>query len=174
MLRLVQADDVTSESKALDPSAIEICDTTKTPNANKDNCPDENTGQDLLCRLFTIFPEAANVVNLATSTALLTDFDYTAAEKGNDNSIITVKTNGCKDDQCRHADGSKTALTFAYDHDGDADQLTPPQTNYAITATCDCDESKGETANTTADTADPFECICDADQERFQRILVGH
>ena len=180
MLKLIQAADVKSESKALDPNdaAIEICDSvTNAGSANLNNCPNASTGQDLLCRLFSILPLAANAVDLATSTALLSEFDYADTEKGNDNSIITVLDNGCKPNQCRHADGSTTSLTFAYDHGGAADPAAaePPKTPFAITATCDCDESKGETANPSpADTADPFECVCDADQECFQGpILTG-
>ena len=170
MLRLVQAADVTSESNALDPSAIDIC--TVDTSANHGNCPNDLTGQDLLCRLFTILPLATNTVNLATSTALLTDFDYADTEKGNDNSIVTVVDNGCK--SCRHADGIPTALSFAYDTVGDPTAVPAVAATYKITATCACSKT-GETANTSPDDpTDPFECICDADQERFQRILVGH
>ena len=178
MLKLGQAADVTSESNPLDPAAIEICAAADPAapqlDANRNNCPNANTGQDLLCRLFSIIPLAVNTNDLATSTTLLdaSVFDMAGTEAGNGNSIVTVVDNGCKTDQCRHADGSTTALTFAYDHGGVADQLVPPQTNFAITATCDCDESKGETANAGADAADPFECVCDSTQERFQCILV--
>ena len=179
MLKLGQAADVTSESNPLDPASIEICaaaDPTKPElDANRNNCPNASTGQDLLCRLFSIIPLAANTNDLATSTTLLDSlvFDMAGTEAGNGNSIVTVLDNGCKPDQCRHADGSTTALTFSYDHGGVADQLSTPGTNFAITATCDCDESKGETAaDPPADAADPFECVCDSAQERFQRILV--
>ena len=162
----------------MDPSSIEIC-AAKDPgapelDANKDNCPNASTGQDLLCRLFSILPLAANAVDLATSTALLSEFDYADTEKGNDNSIITVLDNGCKPNQCKHADGSTTSLTFAYDHGGAADPAAaePPKTPFAITATCDCDELKGETAIAASDTgydaADPFKCICDKAQDRVQ------
>ena len=179
MLKLIQAADVTSESKVLDPNdaAIEICDSvTNAGTANLNNCPNASTGQDLLCRLFSILPLAANTVDLATSTALLSEFDYADTEKGNDNSIITVLDNGCKPNQCRHADGSTTSLTFAYDHGGVADQQPEPGTNFAITATCDCDEIlKGETAIAASDfgydAADPFECICDSAQECVQLSL---
>ena len=161
----------------MDPASIEIC-AAKDPgapelDANKDNCPNASTGQDLLCRLFSILPLAANTEDLATSTSLLdaSVFDMAGTEAGNGASIVTVLNNGCKPDQCRHADGSTTSLTFAYDHAGAADPgaVEPPKTPFAITATCDCDESKGETANPSpADAADPFECICDGDQECFQ------
>ena len=178
MLKLGQAADVISESNALDPSdpAIEIC-AAADPNApeldtNRNNCPNANTGQDLLCRLFSILPLAANTNDLATSTTLLdaSVFDMASTEAGNGASIVTVVDNGCKPDQCRHPDGSTTALSFSYDHSGAA---VAPLTPFAITATCDCDESNGETAaDPPADAADPFECVCDKDQERFRRILV--
>ena len=164
----------------MDPSSIEIC-AAKDPlapelDANKDNCPNASTGQDLLCRLFSILPLAANTENLATSTSLLdaSVFDMAGTEAGNGATIVTVLNNGCKPDQCRHADGSTTSLTFAYDHGGAADPAAaePPKTPFAITATCDCDELKGETAIAASDTgydaADPFKCICDKAQDRVQ------
>lgn len=164
----------------MDPASIEIC-AAKDPgapelDANKDNCPNASTGQDLLCRLFSILPLAANTEDLATSTSLLdaSVFDMAGTEAGNGASIVTVLNNGCKPDQCRHADGSTTSLTFAYDHAGAADPgaAEPPKTPFAITATCDCDESNGETANLSpADAADPFECVCDGDQECFHVFI---
>ena len=181
VLKAIQAADVKSESNPLDPSSVEICTLPADPadpafdpalDTNRANCPNSGTDQKLLCRLFTILPTAANTVNLADSTALLTDFDYTGTEAGNGASIVTVLDNGCKRDQCRHADGTTTSLTFAYDHSGVADQLPEPGTNFAITATCDCDELKGETAIAASDTgydaADPFKCICDKAQDRVQ------
>ena len=115
---------------------------------------------------------ANNPNDLASSTTLLdpTMFDIFGSEAGNVDQIITVTDNGCKKDQCRHADGTRTALTFSYDHEGVADWYGL-QTRFAITATCDCDEYKGETANPwPVDFADPFECICDADQENFFNV----
>ena len=172
---IVHAIDVTLESRPLDPHdpSIEICDWEREIqqnllSVNFQNCPTANTGQDLLCRLFSIIPLANNPNDLATSTALLdpTIFDIFGSEAGNDNGIITVLDNGCKPDQCRHADGSTSALRFAYNYEGANDDLQIP---FAITATCDCDEYKGETAHLyPTDPADPFECMCDGDQEKFQ------
>ena len=170
---MLQAADVTSESKALindpnDANIIGICKGSGT--ANDGNCPSETTGQDLLCRLFTILPSDTNTNNLQSSEALVdgSEFDLTA-EAGNDNGIVTVISNGCKLDQCRHADGTNSALSFVYDHAGTNDaNAVPAQTPYAITATCDCDESKGETANVSpADATDPFECICNEAEACF-------
>ena len=128
--------------------------------------------------LFSIKPLADNPNNLAISTTLLDSsmFDIFGVEAGNPHGIVTVHDNGCKTDQCRHADGSQTALLFAfnvygsiqYDPSGSADRWFESS---VITATCDCDESKGETAHHYPfDFADPFECICDADQEKFQTL----
>ena len=183
VLKTLQAADVKSESNPMDPSSIEIC-AAKDPlapelDANKDNCPNASTGQDLLCRLFSILPLAANTENLATSTSLLdaSVFDMAGTEAGNGATIVTVLNNGCKPDQCRHTDGSTTSLTFAYDL-GDPNAVdangdpAPVAGTYIITATCDCDELKGETAIAASDTgydaADPFKCICDKAQDRVQ------
>ena len=166
MLKLVHADDVISESKALDPAdaAIEICQ--GSGSVNDGNCPSSSSSRELLCRLFSILPLAANTIDLSSSTTtLLTDFDVTI-DKGNDNGVITVDNNGCKANQCRHADGSTTEVTYVYDHAGAA--AAPHTTAYTIAATCDCDESAFETANTSPDDAsDPFECICNGDKARF-------
>ena len=177
LLAIVQAADVISESLPIDPNDpfIELC---SPPNesgysVNANNCPTANTGQELLCRLFSIIPLANNPNNLATSTTLLdpTMFDIFGSEAGNYNGIITVTDNGCKMDQCRHADGTRTSLTFSYDHQGVADWWNGLQTPFSITATCYCNESKGETANVIpVDTTDPFECICDAYQENFYNV----
>ena len=176
MLKLVHAADVESESKALDPAdaAIEICQ--QTGSINDGNCPSASTSSELLCRLFSILPTSAspnfNLIDLsASTTTLLTNFDP-SADPGNDNGVITVDDNGCKTNQCRHADGSTTEVTYVYDHAGAA--VAPHTTAYTIAATCDCDESAGETANLSPDdTSDPFECICNADEARFLCVLAG-
>ena len=135
---------------------------------NRANCPtaSNNLGEDLLCRLFSIVPLAENTNNLATSTALLdtTVFDLTGATAGakatygNTPEIVTVISNGCKPDQCTHADGTTSKVSFAYN-----------SATKIITATCACTSKTGETANTSpANTKEPFECICDGDEESFQ------
>ncbi len=58
---------------------------------------------DILCRLFTGIPEAADTdKNLCATTAFTTDF----TTAGNADKIVTVNADGtCKTGQCLHADG---------------------------------------------------------------------
>ena len=102
------------------------------------------------------------------STSLLDPlvFDTTGAEAGaeaepgNTNQIVTVISNGCKDDQCTHADGTTSQVSFAYD-----------AVSTIITATCACSKT-GETANPSpSDTKEPFQCQCDDALESFQTYL---
>ena len=164
---------MTSESIAFDPTTVEICAPPADPNVpdpvldtNRANCPtaSNNLGEDLLCRLFSIVPLEVNTNDLALSTALddTSVFDTTGATAGaeatpgNTPGIVTVISNGCKPDQCTHADATKSKVSFAFD------SLTT-----IITATCTC--KTGETANPSpSDPKEPFECVCDGAEECFR------
>ena len=173
MFKLVQTADVTVDSIAFnDPagSPVEICDATNSAAINYGNCPTKDTGADLLCRLFSIVPLAANTNNLADSTAMVdatgaidaSVFDLSGttagaeATAGNADGIVTVIANGCKPNQCTHADGSGTPVTFAYN-----------PTTTIITATCACDKTGETKEDPPTDAAKPFKCVCNEAEERF-------
>ena len=165
LLKLVESANhiITSDSIPFDPNAVEICaaadPTLPDLDTNREYCPPDNNDKELLCRLFSIVPMAANTNDLMASAPSLLDtsvYELTVtAVAGNAAGITTVTNEGCKNDQCTHADTTGSALTFEYDS-----QTT------IITATCTCDKT-GETADSNAPTDDPFKCKCDDAQENF-------
>ena len=169
VLKLVRTADVTVESIVFDAS-IDICNPADPDNLvlNEAYCPALiSSNEELLCRLFSIVPKATNVNDLQASTTLLDvnkfDLDATIvgaeADRGNDPGIITVVDNGCRSDQCKHADGvSTSAVTFEYDG-----------VESKITATCACPTK--ETADSNAPADDPFKCKCDDTQDSFFGIV---
>ena len=172
MVKLVQTADVIVDSNRFnDPDGndppVAICDSATDPgDVNFKNCPSPNSSNELLCRLFSIVPLAGNLNDLADLTVVLDDstFDLTGGSNaiaGNSDGISTINADGCKTDQCEHADGGKTPVTFSYDAG-----------TTIINATCACDGT-GETAVDPPDVpAEPFKCKCDDSQGNFQISLI--